>query len=311
MNETPRGSGVPIAGDGDHGEATVRGRLGIASFGGMDSRHPDWCAQILLSGRLEDKLAPPPDGISLAGAPTRPIDEPARAPDIAFVKRAAPLPQTHELERPDARARCLARFAHHELMAVELLAWALLRWTDAPAGLRADWLAILRDEQRHARLYLERLAACGSRIEEHPSSDYFWRQARRIARSPAGACAFLAGVGLTLEQANLDFSLLYADAFARAGDAASSEALAIVHRDEIRHVASAARWLHLLSNEPDEVRRYEANVTFPLSAARAKGRRFHAAPRRAAGLGEPFIEHVRSARSSQELASHEPARSGA
>ena len=39
----------------------------------------------------------------------------------------------------------------------------------------------------------------------------------------------------------------------------------------------------------------------PLSLARAKARRFDAAARRRAGLGEDFIEAVRSARSTQEI----------
>ncbi len=129
---------------------------------------------------------------------------------------------------------------------------------------------------------------------------YFWRQAPRMAASPRGACAFLAGVGLTLEQANLDFTRLYADAFRSAGDAESAAVLDRVHRDEIRHVASAARWLEALAPEEDETERYQNSVPFPLSAARAKAKRFEVAPRRAAGLGEAFIRFIRAARSKQE-----------
>ncbi len=76
-----------------------------------------------------------------------------------------------------------------------------------------------------------------------------------------------------------------------------------VHDDEVRHVALAAAWLrHLDPEARDDVGRYEAAVPFPLSAARAKGRPFFVQPRRRAGLSEKFIEYVRQARSSQELA---------
>ena len=97
-----------------------------------------------------------------------------------------------------------------------------------------------------------------------------------------GPQAFLCAMGLTLEQANLDFSLVYRDAFRAAGDEESARACERVHEDEIRHVALASRWLRALSPEEEEVDRYLAAVPFPLSAARAKARRFDAAARRRA-----------------------------
>jgi uncharacterized ferritin-like protein (DUF455 family) len=186
-------------------------------------------------------------------------------------------------------------------MAAELFAWALLRWPALPPELRRGWLGALRDEQKHCGLYLERLHALGSRLEDHVLSDYFWKHAPALAASPHGPRAFLSAMGLTLEQANLDFSLLYRDAFRAAGDEASALVCSVVHDDEVRHVALAARWLGRLSDpEQDETQRYNESVPFPLSAARAKGRRFDVAARRRAGLGEAFIDHVRSARSTQE-----------
>ena len=63
----------------------------------------------------------------------------------------------------------------------------------------------------------------------------------------------------------------------------------------------AAKWLARLGNpESSEVERFSQAVPYPLSAARAKGRRFDAESRRKAGLTEEFIEHVRAARSTQE-----------
>ena len=271
-----------------------------------------FCRRILERGDLPSKLVPPrginPDSPENHGSPTPlapPPKRPARESGLEMRGGAAPLPRPGELADPALRAICLARFAHHELMAVELFAWALLRWPEVPAGLQTAWLAALADEQIHCGLYLARLADLGTRLEEHPQSDYFWKQIPGIEASPHGPRAFLAGLGLTLEQANLDFTGVYRDAFRRAGDEASARVFERVYRDEIQHVALAARWMERLSPEfPDDpVGAYEDAVPYPLAASRAKGRRFNVAGRRAAGLGERFIEHVRNARSSQELAS--------
>ena len=164
----------------------------------------------------------------------------------------------------------------------------------------------LADEQRHCRMYLERLAAHGGRLGDEPLSDYFWKHAAAIAAHPRGPAAFLAALGLTLEQANLDFTLLYAEGFRRAGDQESARVAEVVHADEQQHVRLAAEWLpRLVPAGEDEIGAYTASVPFPLEAARAKGRRFDAAARRAAGLSEAFIEHVRQARATQE---HRPRR---
>ena len=257
--------------------------------------------RILRSGDLASKLASPPPGLSDASpGPARPGLRPARDPGLAIGPGAAPLPRPGALKDPAARAACLARFAHHELQAVELLAFALVRWPELPAPMRRGLLGVLADEQRHCRLYLERLAAHGDTLEAHALSDYFWKHVPALEAAEDGPSAFLCALGLTLEQANLDFSLLYRDAFRAAGDEESARVCEVVHRDEIRHVRLAARWLRERAPAGSDVDRYEAHVPFPLSAARAKGRRFDAEARRRAGLEPAFVEHVRAARSSQE-----------
>lgn len=268
-----------------------------------------FCRRVLGEGGLETKLEAPSEALTRDFPPLiaktagdAPPERPARQPRLALRDGTEKLPPLRALADPAQRRRCLERFAHHELMAVEMLAWAILRWPGAPAELRRDWLLILRDEQRHCRLYLERLAAHGGALGDEPLSGYLWKQIERIDGSGAGMLAFLAGLGLTLEQANLDFTLYYAAGFRRVGDAESADVLEEVHRDEIRHVDSARSWLARLSPERDETRRYELAVPFPLSASRAKGRDFQVGARRRAGLGEAFIEHVRGARASSERA---------
>ncbi|MBY0398855.1 ferritin-like domain-containing protein [Myxococcota bacterium] len=271
------------------------------------------CRAILERGDLAAKLVPPFDaeGQPLPFGPSGPailIDQPARDSGLRMRGGREKLPRPGELADPASRRLCLARFAHHELMAVEYFAWAFLRWPELPVPLRRGLLAAMADEQRHCRLYLARLEALGGRFDGDDHSDYFWRHAPAIAASPAGPAAFLAAMGLTLEQANLDFTLTYRDGFAAAGDAESAAICQAVHDDEIVHVALAASWIGRVapttgvpSQRPaSDLDHYLAAVPFPLAANRAKGKRFEVAPRARAGLSAAFIEHVRAARSSQE-----------
>jgi uncharacterized ferritin-like protein (DUF455 family) len=266
----------------------------------------EFCRNIVESGNLEVKLAPPigASGEALLDEPAGPpldFDRPARDPEIEMHAGVEPLPRPGELASREARARCLARFANHELMAVEFFAWALLRWPNLPAELRRGFVAVLAEEQLHCRLYLDRLHALGSALSDHRLSDYFWKHAPAIAASPHGPRAFLCAMGLTFEQANLDFTLIYRDGFRNAGDEESAQACQRIHDDEVGHVRMAARWMRALTPEgQDEIEAYRESVPFPLAAARAKGRRFDEAARRSAGLSEEFIAFVRSARSSQE-----------
>ena len=269
----------------------------------------DFCRQILESEDLEAKLAAPPVDLRFEPGPRVQIGRPARSRELALRSHVAPLPRPHQLADRDARARCLARFAHHELMAVELFAWALLRWPDLPDPMRRGLLAILAEEQLHCRLYLGRLQAHGSHLAAHDLSDYFWKHVPAIAASAAGPPAFLAAMGLTLEQANLDFAPLYRDAFRNAGDEESAIVCERVQRDEIGHVGFAASWLRSLDTRDgpyraSDIELYERAVPFPLCAARAKGRRFDTSAREQAGLSEEFIDYIRNARSPQELRSH-------
>lgn len=264
-----------------------------------------FCSGILGSGDLESKLSPPhqqdgrPLDDSVPGHPLY-ISHPVRNSEIAMGSGLPNLPKVAALQQPEARIKCLARFAHHELMAVELFAWALLRWPELPTELRREFTRVLSDEQRHCRMYIDRLTELGGTFFDPPYSNYFWKHIPAIAASPHGPNAFLAAMGLTLEQANLDFTIMYRDAFREAGDHESAEVLNQVHEDEIKHVAMSAHWIKILGPPgSDIIEAYTEAVPFPLSAARAKGKQFDVAARRRAGLGDAFIEFVREAQSSQ------------
>ena len=224
---------------------------------------------------LEAKLRPPPRDLAHEEDLAALVRErPAREPTIALAargSRALRLPGLGALVHKEARAACLSRFAHHELCAVELFAWALLAFPSMPAALQRALLHTLAEEQLHCRLYLERLAAHDVVFGSLPLSDYFWKHTPAIAAAPDGSLAFLCAMGLTLEQANLDFTLMYRDAFRAACDEATAQVLQRVHDDEVGHVKLASTWVKRLAAQSD-LEGYRAHAPFPFSLARAKGR---------------------------------------
>jgi uncharacterized ferritin-like protein (DUF455 family) len=199
------------------------------------------------------------------------------------------MPRATQLADPAKRAVCLHRFANHEFQAVEIMAWALLAYPDAPPAFRRGVLATLAEEQAHLRLYLERLAAQGVRFGDQPVNDYFWDKVPAL-ETPLH---YVAAMGLTFEAGNLDHPLDYREAFARAGDAASASVLGRVHEDEIGHVRFALAWLRKLK-QPDasDWEAWVSHLRFPLGPHRAKGARLHREPRAAAGLPAEWIDAV-------------------
>ena len=272
-----------------------------------DARH--YCTSIVDGPTLDDKLRAPPADLAFhdvdpmcAREPAR--TRPARDPSIALVDTHGGdrLPALGALTDASARAACLAKFAHHELCAVELFAWAVLTFR-MPAGLARALVVTLAEEQLHCRLYLERLASIrvdGAAVAfgALPLSDYFWKHTNAIVTSANPPLAFLCAMGLTLEQANLDFTLMYRDAFRAAGDEETARVIKRVHDDEVRHVALAALWVRKLSHCDDaagDLAAYRAHAPFPFSLARAKGRRFDVAARKRALLSPALIDAVRDA----------------
>lgn len=260
----------------------------------------DYCRFLIVEGDLASKLAPPRQADGSPLRLDRPasvlLTEPGRSKHLEMSGKAAKLPKLHELGSSEARARCIHRFAHHELQAVELFAWAILRWPEMPDAMKTDILETIAEEQKHLRLYLKCLESHGVQFGDYPLSDYFWRHAATLDQSPAGPRAFLSAMGLTLEQANLDFALMYKAAFERAGDHETARAMQIIHDDEVGHVRLAKIWLARLEGGQDDLANYMNTVPFPFGPTRARGRQFHAESREKALLDPKFIEYVRNAR---------------
>ncbi len=247
---------------------------------------PHLSSKLLDGGALTD-AAPGP-------ALTRIPDAPARDAALAFRSHTGrakvKFPTGRALERDEGRGTVLHFFANHELLALELMALALLRFPDAPPAFRRGVVGIMRDEQRHLQFYLDRMAELGVSFGQVPLSDFFWSALKGVPDLPA----FVAGMSLTLEQANLDFALHYARAFRQVGDEATGQVLDQVLRDEIRHVAHGRLWFERWKDPADSLwTAWLASLVFPMTPARAKAPPFDEAVRREAGLDDDFIERLR------------------
>ncbi|MCA9676269.1 MAG: DUF455 family protein [Kofleriaceae bacterium] len=239
---------------------------------------------------LEGKLAPPPAGLELDDdGPPELVAAPRRPASLQITHhRKVSVPPIQGMRDPAQRARIIHALANHELQAVELFAWAVLAFPDAPRPFRAGLIGIIADEQRHFALYAARLAAHGVGFGDHPVTGHFWNR----LPSPPSPLRFLCAMGLTFEQANLDFAGEYARAAREVGDDATAEVLDQVHADEIGHVRFAWRWVETLAPDADPWDTYRAHVEFPLGPARARGRDLDVEARRAAGISDDFIARL-------------------
>jgi uncharacterized ferritin-like protein (DUF455 family) len=249
----------------------------------------DFALSVVTTEDLGTKLAPAPAGLTddSPGPPLR-IERPGRPARLAFQRRIE-VPSIAGMPDPAQRPRILHALANHELQAVELFAWALLAFPDAPGDFRRGLLRILDDEQRHTRMYIARVEDAGAHFGDFPVNGYFWSKVGSIT-SPL---RFLCAMSLTFENANLDHTIDYEEAARQAGDAKTAAVIERVHRDEIEHVRFGWTWLQVFKREDESAwDAFRANLTWPLRPAKARGRTFHREGREAAGLDPAFIARL-------------------
>lgn len=250
---------------------------------------------IVLSEDIEFKLAALPDGLddSEPGTPLR-IENPGRPPNLQIRPISeCRVPSVEGYHDPSQRPRILHSFANHELQAVELFAWALRAFPDAPAEYRSGLLEILGEEQRHTRMYIARLRSLGGEIGDYPVSGYFWNKIPQITT----ALRFVCAMSLTFENANLDHTSESAAEILKAGDAKTASIVEQVHNDEVGHVRFGWQWLGKLK-EPGQTmwEAYCENATWPLRPALGLGRVFYPAGRVEAGMDPGFIRRLEKSR---------------
>ena len=166
--------------------------------------------KVLFSSEVEDKLQTP-DALSdqNPGVARSAPRWPARIPELRLgSEEKVSFPTMASLDDPVERGRVLHFFANHELLAMELMALALLRFPNAPASFRMGVAQTLIEEQTHMRLYMNRMTELGVAFGELPVSPFFWRCLSGM-QTPTD---YVVGMSLVFEQANLDFCLHFAKA---------------------------------------------------------------------------------------------------
>lgn len=253
----------------------------------------EWAMRIFVADTLEEKLYRPEQGIrdmsdEVPGKPVR-WNRPSRPPDLRIATKTSRkrFPHPSAMHQADMRARCLHTFANHELMALEMMAWALLAFPDAPASFRRGLAYILWEEQEHFQLYSDRLVHMGFRFGDWPLNDHFWRLADNITDPLRWICM----MHLSLEQANLDHAPYFRDIFQQVEDENSAVLMQQIFVDEIRHVRFGGHWLQQWRPEGSTCfATYLAHLPVTQPPGRAKGVTFQSQARRDAGLDEDFIQ---------------------
>lgn len=264
----------------------------------------EFAQRILFGSTLSEKLTVSDGKLLTDNAPgeaLRTPDSPGRPLGLGFSSKGkrARLPRADELANDGARAVLLHAFANHELLAVELMALALLKFPAAPAEFRRGLVRTLCEEQVHTRLYMDRMSAGGLKLGDLPVNGFFWKNIAHM-ESPLDYVSLLS---LTFEQANLDYSKHYAGIFHRLGDAETGGLLDRIYRDEIAHVGYGLKWFRRWKDPArSDWSAWGDRLAFPLSPARGRGNvPFNGEGRRRAGLDEDFVSRM-------ELYSHSKGR---
>lgn len=252
-----------------------------------------WAESILSSDTLEGKLACPQSWTDHEPGPAIIWQEPTRPPGMQFSRRLREekLPPFQEHQNPDKRAICLHRFAGHELLAVEIMAFALLAFPYAPQHFRKGLAYTLKEEQGHVRLYMNRMEGLGIRFGDLPLYRHFWKHTPHLA-SPMH---YVSMMSLTFEMANLDFAPIYGKSFMHFGDQESAELMAIILRDEISHVRFGLNWLQRMkdTSKSDWDAWEQTLASTLLTPKRAKGFYIHESPRQQAGIPQEWIDKLK------------------
>jgi uncharacterized ferritin-like protein (DUF455 family) len=257
----------------------------------------EFAIHILENERIEDKLLDPP--FLTDNDPGTPLfwKEPARARHLTFRTHTRgerkKLPPIQELANRENSAACLHRFCGHELLAVEMMAFALLAFPEAPPSFRRGLLFTLKEEQEHVRLYMKRLEELGVNFGDFPLYKHFWRHTPFIT-SPL---RYVSMMSLTFEMANLDFAPYYAAAFRKIGDNHSEALMNRILHDEIKHVRFGINWFQKLQEKhPDQDWQEYCESLYPyLTPKRAKGQIFLQEHRQKAGIPHHWIHHIQEA----------------
>lgn len=250
----------------------------------------DFASHLLYSENLSDKLIERGClNLEKKSSPPKYTTEiPGRCERLKFSNKQIKFPKKGLFYKDEAKGKAFHFFANHELLAIEMFAWALLEfeWSDHSQRVL---LETIFDEQKHLKLYIERMKGFGLEFGDLPLNDFFWRYIKTLKTKEE----FYALMALTFEQANLDFAIYYRDLFREVEDEQSSTLMQIVYQDEISHVARGVQYLKKQIKDKDLWSYYNSLLPENITAVRAKGISFDAEGRARVGLDEMYINELK------------------
>jgi uncharacterized ferritin-like protein (DUF455 family) len=181
------------------------------------------------------------EGIAV-GQATPPM-QPARPPTPELLA-----PREMPKRKPGTEAGRLALIhavAHIELNAVDLHWDIIARFSHhpMPPGFYDDWVKSADDEAKHFNLMCDCLEALGSHYGALPAHAGMWRAAEDTADDFLGR---LAVVPMVLEARGLDVTPGMIAVFQKSGSDQVVEALNVIYREEVAHVAYGSKWFNWL-----------------------------------------------------------------
>ncbi len=255
----------------------------------------EYAKTLLLSGKLEDKLLDPAVIESYSGSC---IDndlkhmKPKREDKIIFSDQQLKFPKKSTFHLDERKALAMHFFANHELLAIEMMAAALLYIPvedEYSKRVRTGLVKTIQDEQKHFKMYVNRINEFGIEFGDFPVNDYFWRQMQKVKTYDE----YFSVMALTFEAANLDFAKYYGEIFKSVDDDKSSRIMDVVYQDEISHVAFGVYWLNQWRNEKSLWNYYKESLPDLLTPARSKGISFDSEGRFKSGMDQDFVDKVK------------------
>ncbi|MCW7494031.1 ferritin-like domain-containing protein [Leptospira sp. 2 VSF19] len=250
----------------------------------------EYAKHLLLASSLEDKLLPPSRHWDEETEFTAiHIEAPSRSSKFQFSDKKVKIPRLEHLNLESNRGLSLHHFANHELMAIELFAWALLAFPDAPRSIRNGFLKTIEEEQTHFKLYLNRMRDFGIDFGDIPLNYIFWKQLGQFKTVES----FTAIMSISFEGANLDYAQIYAQVFSYFEDHLTSDIMLTIFEDEVKHVKRGLRAFE--RSVPENVKHWDhylSLIHFPFTPRRAKGYLYLPETRLLAGMNPEFIHSL-------------------
>ena len=213
---------------------------------------------------------------------------PARSPSIIMSDAKSKIPRLEHLNYPRNIGISLHHFANHELMAIEIFAWGILKFPNAGRGVLHGFLKSMQEEQEHFQMYEKRMNELEVQFGDKPLNRLFWKQIEKMQTLEK----FTAVLSISFEGANLDYTQVYKKALEFHGDMATAEIIEKVYQ-EIKHVK---RGLAVFNrSQPDDIddwTYFNSLLEYPFTPRRAKGYMYYPETRIKAGFSEHFVQKL-------------------